>query len=1742
MKFRRFFRLSPPLLLLGLIWHFHDQAATTIRSLGQDKVTEVSRKKPPVTVNPAAPTEFLSWAEHYQNAPGPELLRHGLSLAQERRETLKVLIEIDPKRALELAVSDPLRQTLPAEITALLEVPISAAGEFERIVTCYTGALERPVEVPAEERFVTIDNRRYRAFTYGRRAEMQSKDRISLAGIALDDALALSPDPVRRIETPHGILAEAFGEQKQFADEDELDRYVTQLIVNENAPGPGDASPALDDEEFPIAENAWTEGTKRILYLRVRFSDQDPEYEPVTLALAQSHQDDVAEAFRIASYGKTLITTEFTDVINLAQDKSQYVGQGLGNMMNEARSVAVAMGQAQGKDWDYNNYDLYTVVSDSGIGSYSGVAQVGGRKSHLQSTSLRTAGHEFGHNLGLSHAYYNYTSDLNPRGSTPNDGLGRVEYGHRFSMMSAQSGSDFENPLLAHFTVHEKWQLNWLTDNEFTDITAKSQSGTYRLYQNDDENATGLLALRVPSGGILSNYWLSYRSAWRTPNRSANNEYLLNGIVFDWTGSNGGSSTLLDMTPYSDDGSTGGPTWTRDNNDKWDAPLLIGRTYTDPDSLLSVTPIARGGSAPDEYLDVYVHLAAPTENTLVGQNETCRAIIPDELTATGLDWTAPVFDDSSWPYSGLLGVGYDNDPDYQPYINLDVSAGLENTSESCYIRIPFNFEGDPADIVALKLKMRYDDGFVAYLNGVKVAEANAPLTPLWNSGATSAHSDGAAIELQEFSIDSAAAALLTGHNVLAIHGLNDGSDSSDFLIQPELVASFALENTAPPTVSLSASTLFIGVDQDVTFTASGSDADGDTLSYSWDFDIGNTFAPEGLNQPLAHRSWSTPGVYAVTVTCSDRKGGLARDQVIITVGEPPHQGSINGRVLQGGQPVAGARVFIAESDRQTLTLADGSYFFGGLPDSPVTIGAMLDGEIFRPSLTMPVTPQPAVEGLDFLGHASLVTGAPSQSLTLSPHLAFTKSDSTVQLTARLWDNTLAGELLVPLGDTWRCLDTGVAPDDTWIDLEFDDASWFTGVAELGYGDTQTTVVSYGDSFSNKYITTWFRRKFTAGNLAEISSLKLSLKRDDGIRVFLNGTEIARDNLTTGTVSASTKASHEISAFNEETLLHYLIDPALLIAGENIIAAEVHLEDDNSYDLSFDLELSASRNLTEVSPTWTVDPPGASVSPSGEFSVTIPGTYTVTATSGDLSATSTITTDNSVSITASSASVYENEPTAVTLQVSRLGSTTAALEVPLLVSGDATSGTDFQALPASVIIPAGEITTELTLTIIDDSQQEGTEIISIAPAINDNFSIGLPASASVTIIDDDQFLIRIPKAGPDRGATTAVPLQLAGSITSYDPFISLANLWKYHDGKSEPSNGWRNLAFNDSTWKEGSAKFGYGDNNETTTVSSGTSFFRNNITSYYRRTFTLTNPTDYTDLIARVLVDDGAIIYLNGSEVQRINMPGGNVTYSTRASTTVAGTDETTYFDWSLDPADLIAGENIIVVEVHQSSPSSPDLGFALTLTAKLAISPPTTSLWTQASGPGIATFVNDQDLETTVDFDTPGTYVLTLTAGDQSDQITVTVVPQPSYSQWVAGFPLADSSPLADPDFDGTINLLEYASFSDPSDNMSFTNPHLESDPAVPGDLVYTYRRIREISPGDGNGSTGDGYRIYGITYTVEVSSDLSNWQPASQVVTMQAEGLPLDYGDGSETVTLRLTPPPNSGNHWFARLKIALE
>ena len=150
------------------------------------------------------------------------------------------------------------------------------------------------------------------------------------------------------------------------------------------------------------------------------------------------------------------------------------------------------------------------------------------------------------------------------------------------------------------------------------------------------------------------------------------------------------------------------------------------------------------------------------------------------------DWVQPDFDDSNWK-QGWNGAGYEKRGGYQSLISdeFDFGAEMYNQTNSLYLRFPFEIENLEQTVSSgeLILGMKYDDGFVAYLNGHRVAALNAPEKLDWTSKATASH-EAAGFDL--INISEHKDKLQLGGNVLAIQGLNVGLGSSDMLIVAEI--------------------------------------------------------------------------------------------------------------------------------------------------------------------------------------------------------------------------------------------------------------------------------------------------------------------------------------------------------------------------------------------------------------------------------------------------------------------------------------------------------------------------------------------------------------------------------------------------------------------------------------------------------------------------------------------------------------------------------------------------------------------------------------------------------------------------------------------------------------------------------------------------------------------------------------------------------------------------------------------
>jgi hypothetical protein len=176
-------------------------------------------------------------------------------------------------------------------------------------------------------------------------------------------------------------------------------------------------------------------------------------------------------------------------------------------------------------------------------------------------------------------------------------------------------------------------------------------------------------------------------------------------------------------------------------------------------------------------------------------------------------------------------------------------------------------------------------------------------------------------------------------------------------------------------------------------------------------------------------------------------------------------------------------------------------------------------------------------------------------------------------------------------------------------------------------------------------------------------------------------------------------------------------------------------------------------------------------------------------------------------------------------------------------------------------------------------------------------------------------------------------------------VPAGSTWSYSDTGSNLATAWRSPAYNDATWRTGPAQLGYGDGDESTSLSYGGNTLNRFITYYFRRTFSVADPAAVDSLAVRFVRDDGCIIYVNGSEVVRSNMPAGSVTYTTRATSAIGGADESAWQEASVDPSVLVPGTNVVAVEVHQQSPTSTDISFDLELRATEAQAPaPTVGL------------------------------------------------------------------------------------------------------------------------------------------------------------------------------------------------------
>lgn len=633
------------------IFHTRSEAAESELSNSDPRLSSGAR--PAATVPPAAAADFdpkgfgtayrrsstpefaafAHWTDRYAAASGQPDQRHlveaGVRLAEERKPVLRSLIRSNPVAALAAAVPMSVRENLPAAVEAALEERVSGTGRLSVLAVLPIPGKSKPDR--SVIRSVSLAGREYHAYVPEAVAKLPTIADFPVDGISVDQDLAVA-------ETPegHAFDGHAYGDSSQGTD------TVT-----------GKPSPS------------WTRGPKKILMIRVDYSDLPgaPVIAGTSTAITNAvgaglftDPNGIADFFAACSYNQASLVMSQSDVspvYRLPQTASYYAqGNGSYSYSGSIRNDALALASA---NYNLSQYDRIGVVTSdlsqvpgSKVG-FAGVAEIDGRNFLINGFyKFYVVAHELAHTFGIYHANWwkpmNGTSIGTEAEMLLNiyngaDGNVNIEYGDDYDIMggteTGTNAQDYRYQLNPWF----RSVLSWLPNTGVQNIQT---SGTYRVYRFDHPAADVVnhaVALKF-SRDLLREYWISYR---KQPYPGATN--INNGAY-------------IQFAPFVNRA----PALIACNNpgvNVKSAALEVGQSLVDSAAGITITTVAQGGAAPNEYLDVQVtfqsRLAFQISSVDVENNAGAVTMLVDRQGSstgtTSVDYTT--VDDT-----GISGIHY----------------------------------------------------------------------------------------------------------------------------------------------------------------------------------------------------------------------------------------------------------------------------------------------------------------------------------------------------------------------------------------------------------------------------------------------------------------------------------------------------------------------------------------------------------------------------------------------------------------------------------------------------------------------------------------------------------------------------------------------------------------------------------------------------------------------------------------------------------------------------------------------------------------------------------------------------------------------------------------------------------------------------------------------------------------------------------------------------------------------------
>ena len=908
-----------------------------------------------------------------------------------------------------------------------------------------------------------------------------------------------------------------------------------------------------------------------------------------------------------------------------------------------------------------------------------------------------------------------------------------------------------------------------------------------------------------------------------------------------------------------------------------------------------------------------------TPSVLIDANPSGTAHVPANATL-GETWQAIAFDDAAWT-AVTAGVGYDEATTYNPHFGAggDLDNALNSVNTTLYLRFPFTMSGS-GSISELTLKMKYDDGFAAFLNGVRVADANAPGALAWNTEGAGQHSDGEAQGLVDFDISVHAHLLVDGPNVLAIHGLNDTITSSDMLISPELHA----VRVTDPSIGGPG---FLG-------SPSPGGLNGDTFGGF----VGDTkfLVDRGI--------YDAPFDLEITTSTAEATIRYTMD------GTRPSPGV--GQVYNGPISITGTTIVRAIAHKtgfRPTNVDTHTYIF---PED------VIDQSRMRPAITQSPTYGPQMlDSLKAVPTISLVTdntgflnesaGNIRSEHQTSVEMIFPDGTPGFQEEGGLsnyggrYTNFRKKSFRVAFRTEFGATKLKYPIFDGFEYENFPPADEFD-VINLRSGSHD--MASRGAYMSNR---------FTDDSMIEMGNIA---PHGRFVHVYLNGNYWGQYHLRErwsadmaqsyyGGPEADYEAVNANDNFvNDEEVYDgpgdFWAETKSLVAGADPFAnSQDHLDVANIIDFML---LWVSGNSESEFRNFGSRAQGVPF----KFMIKDADGYLRGASSGKashagpLSVMSRMSGDPEFKILLADRiheHFFNDGALTPTKNIARLQRRVD--EARLGFTSEGARWGDVFREPASWESYQTNLVNNhfpgLAQTMIGRFKSNGMYPDIIAPvfsrhggSVSDDTPLTMSTDADTIYYTFDGSDPRLAGGAPSPGATEAT--FDGGGPGGQQPvtYMTTGHEWKFLDDGSDQGNAWSAIDFDDAGWGSGPSQLGYGGDGEATLVGFGGDTRNKFATTYYRTTVEIPDPSVFVNFLLRVKYDDGAAVYINGVEQFRQNLTAG-AGFDDFSSGTVP--DESSWKDSTLPTTALVAGTNTIAVEIHQGSGTSSDTRMDLTL-------------------------------------------------------------------------------------------------------------------------------------------------------------------------------------------------------------------